>query len=122
MPLYEYRCDACEHEFERLIRGGDSEPDTCPECDESAVSRLISNTSFQLKGSGWYETDYARDDEPGSEESGAEEGAESGDAAADAEAGETDAADAASDESTSSSEAPADGGSGESSKATPAEA
>ncbi len=122
MPLYEYRCDACEHEFERLIRGGDSEPDMCPECDESAVSRLISNTSFQLKGSGWYETDYARDDEPSPEETEANGGAESSNAAADADAGETDTSDAATDESTSSSKPPADGGSGETSKATPAEA
>jgi len=67
MPIYEYRCDSCEHEFEQFLRGGDDDPDECPECRESTVSRLISDTSFQLKGSGWYETDYARDDEPDGE-------------------------------------------------------
>lgn len=63
MPLYEYRCDSCEHEFERLIRAGADEPNVCPECDAESVDRLISNTNFQLKGSGWYETDYARNDD-----------------------------------------------------------
>lgn len=63
MPLYEYRCDACQEEFERLIRPGDDEPDDCPSCGESDIERLISNTNFQLKGSGWYETDYARNDD-----------------------------------------------------------
>lgn len=68
MPIYEYRCDSCSHEFEKFLRAGDEEPNTCPECSESALSRLISDTSFKLKGSGWYETDYARDDEPEQEE------------------------------------------------------
>ena len=76
MPIYEYRCKSCEHEFEEFIRSGDSEPDTCPECDAPSISRLISNTNFQLKGSGWYETDYARaDEEPNDQE--AEETSES---------------------------------------------
>lgn len=75
MPIYEYRCDSCDHEFEKFLRGGEEEPSNCPECSEPSISRLISNTSFKLKGSGWYETDYARDDEPDpqqAEEGGAE--------------------------------------------------
>lgn len=63
MPIYEYRCKSCDHEFEEFVRSGDAEPDTCPECEAPSISRLISNTNFQLKGSGWYETDYARADE-----------------------------------------------------------
>jgi putative FmdB family regulatory protein len=83
MPIYEYRCDSCSHEFEKFLRAGDEEPSMCPECSESALSRLISNTSFKLEGSGWYETDYARDDDPEngeapeSEESGGEATADS---------------------------------------------
>lgn len=62
MPIYEYRCEACGHEFEKLVRPTQDEPSTCVECDEAAIERLVSNTTFQLKGSGWYETDYADND------------------------------------------------------------
>lgn len=65
MPIYEYRCESCSAEFEEFVRPGDEEPEECPECSESTVTRLISNTTFKLKGSGWYETDYARADQPG---------------------------------------------------------
>jgi len=73
MPIYEYRCKSCDHEFEEFIRSGDSEPEACPECETPSVTRLISNTSFKLKGSGWYETDYARADEPEQPEQAAEQ-------------------------------------------------
>ncbi len=69
MPIYEYRCKSCEHEFEKFLRAGQDDPATCPECAREAVTRLISNTNFKLKGSGWYETDYAQDDESAGEES-----------------------------------------------------
>ncbi len=51
MPIYEYRCEHCG-DFEEMQR-------ICPRCKRK-VRRLISNTSFQLKGSGWYVTDYPR--------------------------------------------------------------
>lgn len=79
MPIYEYRCKSCDHEFEQLVRAGQDEPDTCPECTEEAITRLISNTNFKLKGSGWYETDYADDDEPDEPVGEPEEAADSGD-------------------------------------------
>ena len=62
MPIYEYRCPKCgEFEFTQRI----TEPPLkkCPTC-RSKVAKLISNTSFQLKGSGWYITDYARKSSP----------------------------------------------------------
>lgn len=59
MPIYEYECVSCSAVFEDLIRHSDPDPD-CPECGEVEVRRLISNTSFQLKGSGWYVTDYKK--------------------------------------------------------------
>jgi putative FmdB family regulatory protein len=68
MPIYEYRCESCDHEFERFQQRNDDDPEACPDCGEGGVKRLISDTSFQLKGSGWYETDYARDDDPGGTE------------------------------------------------------
>jgi putative FmdB family regulatory protein len=57
MPIYEYRCSKCG-EFEVTQRITDKPLSKCPKC-RSKVSKLISNTSFQLKGSGWYVTDYA---------------------------------------------------------------
>jgi putative FmdB family regulatory protein len=58
MPIYEYRCEKCG-DFERTQRITDEPLQRCPKCRRK-VRRLISNTSFQLKGSGWYVTDYAR--------------------------------------------------------------
>jgi putative FmdB family regulatory protein len=58
MPIYEYRCEKCG-EFEHTQRITDPALQRCPTCKRK-VRRLISNTSFQLKGSGWYVTDYAR--------------------------------------------------------------
>jgi putative FmdB family regulatory protein len=58
MPIYEYRCEKCG-DFEQTQRISDPPLDRCPTCRRK-VRRLISSTSFQLKGSGWYVTDYAR--------------------------------------------------------------
>ena len=58
MPIYEYRCEHCG-DFEENQRITDPPLERCPKCRRK-VRRLISNTSFQLKGSGWYVTDYAR--------------------------------------------------------------
>ena len=58
MPTYEYRCEHCG-DFEESQRIVDPPLERCPKCRRK-VRRLISNTSFQLKGTGWYVTDYAR--------------------------------------------------------------
>ena len=58
MPIYEYRCEHCG-DFEEMQRITDPPLGRCPKCRRK-VKRLISNTSFQLKGTGWYVTDYAR--------------------------------------------------------------
>ena len=58
MPIYEYRCEHCG-DFEEMQRITDPPLSRCPRCKRK-VQRLISSTSFQLKGSGWYVTDYAR--------------------------------------------------------------
>ena len=55
MPIYEYGCDKCGHEFEAEQRITEDPLKTCPECR----SRLISQTSFVLKGGGWYSDLYA---------------------------------------------------------------
>lgn len=71
MPIYEYRCEKCG-DFEQMQRITESALERCPTCKRK-VTRLISNTSFQLKGSGWYVTDYARS---GSGNGGAKKGGE----------------------------------------------
>lgn len=58
MPVYEYHCQKCG-EFEVTQRITEKPLAKCPTC-KSKVKKLISNTSFQLKGTGWYITDYAR--------------------------------------------------------------
>jgi putative FmdB family regulatory protein len=65
MPIYEYRCKKCG-DFELSQRITDSPLERCPTC-KGKVSKLISNTSFQLKGNGWYATDYARKGTSGTE-------------------------------------------------------
>jgi putative FmdB family regulatory protein len=62
MPLYEYLCPACGHAFDRLQRVDAPDP-ACPACGQTA-SRRVSRTSFRLKGSGWYSTDYAAPSAP----------------------------------------------------------
>ena len=58
MPLYEYKCDACGHQFELIQKFSDPLASTCPECG-AAVRKLVSSPAFQLKGTGWYATDFA---------------------------------------------------------------
>ena len=59
MPTYEYRCDLCGHEMEAIQRISADALTTCPQCEGEGLKRLISRTSFMLKGGGWYATDYA---------------------------------------------------------------
>jgi putative FmdB family regulatory protein len=58
MPVYEYLCQKCGHEFEREQRISDAPVKTCPKCRARQVKRLISQTSFVLKGGGWYSDLY----------------------------------------------------------------
>jgi putative FmdB family regulatory protein len=60
MPIYEYQCEKCGT-FEATQRITEKPLGKCPTC-KGKVKKLISNTSFQLKGTGWYITDYARKD------------------------------------------------------------
>jgi len=60
MLTYEYRCNACNKQFEVQQRISDKPFAVCPNCGSSDTQRLISLSSFILKGTGWYVTDYAR--------------------------------------------------------------
>ncbi|MEW5975408.1 MAG: zinc ribbon domain-containing protein [Acidobacteriota bacterium] len=59
MPIYEYRCEKCGEHLEVIQKFSDKPLRSCPSC-KGRLTKLISQTSFQLKGSGWYVTDYAR--------------------------------------------------------------
>lgn len=58
VPIYAYLCRQCGHEFDRLQRISDPDPETCPSCAAHAVQRKVTAPHFRLAGSGWYETDF----------------------------------------------------------------
>jgi len=58
MPIYEYRCEACGNEIEVLQKVSEAPLKTCPKCAGESLVKLISAAGFQLKGSGWYATDF----------------------------------------------------------------
>lgn len=101
MPIYEYRCDDCGHDFETIQRFSDDPLKTCPACGKDALRKRMSASAFRLKGGGWYETDFkagnkrnvAGDDKGGKEagNSGAGSGASEskGDGAAKKSTGES---------------------------------
>jgi putative FmdB family regulatory protein len=60
MPFYEYRCDACGHEFEAMQKISDAPLTDCPSCTGSALTKKVSAAGFRLKGGGWYETDFKK--------------------------------------------------------------
>jgi putative FmdB family regulatory protein len=59
MPIYEYQCGACGHRFEEWQKITEAPVKTCPKCKAKKVERLISATSFTLKGGGWYSDLYS---------------------------------------------------------------
>ena len=63
MPIYEYKCQNCEHYFEVLQRISEEPLSTCPECKKNALKKLVSAPNFRLKGEGWYETDFKKDNQ-----------------------------------------------------------
>ena len=63
MPIYEYACTNCEHTLDALQKVADAPLVDCPECGEPALKRLVSAPRFRLKGQGWYETDFKKDNQ-----------------------------------------------------------
>lgn len=61
MPIYEYRCSKCGHSLEALQKISDEPLKLCPACDQESLQKLVSAPSFRLKGGGWYETDFKKD-------------------------------------------------------------
>jgi len=58
MPIYEYRCDACGHQEEHMQKVSEKPLTKCPGCGKKTYKKQLSAAGFQLKGSGWYATDF----------------------------------------------------------------
>ena len=58
MPIYAYRCAACGHQLDALQKLSEPPLVDCPKCAAPALSKLLTAPGFQLKGSGWYATDF----------------------------------------------------------------
>lgn len=93
MPIYEYRCGACGLQKEFLQRISDAKLTDCPECGKSALSKMVTAAGFQLKGSGWYATDFKNQGvaKPKSDNAKPADASKPADAAKTADAPKTDA-------------------------------
>jgi putative FmdB family regulatory protein len=69
MPIYEYRCSSCGFQKEYLQKVSDPILTRCPECNKDTFSKMLSAAGFQLKGSGWYATDFKNSGSKSSEKS-----------------------------------------------------
>jgi len=79
MPIYEYRCPDCGHEFERIQSFRDDPIKDCPECEGTGVKKKISLSAFSLKGGGWYKDHYGlKSSSSGGSDSGSSGGDSSG--------------------------------------------
>src|SRR5213592_784251 len=58
MPIYEYRCERCGHQQEFLQKVSDAPVTVCTRCGQPSFSKMVTAAGFQLKGSGWYATDF----------------------------------------------------------------
>ena len=59
MPIYEYQCSFCNHQLETMQKITEQPLKDCPACHQPGLTKLISAAGFQLKGTGWYVTDYS---------------------------------------------------------------
>ena len=58
MPIYEYQCEACQDICEKIMKFSDPHPETCNACGKGPMTKLMSPSSFHLKGGGWYSDGY----------------------------------------------------------------
>ncbi len=63
MPIYGYACQHCGHTLDALQKMADGALVDCPECDQPQLKRQLSAPRFRLKGQGWYETDFKKDNQ-----------------------------------------------------------
>jgi putative FmdB family regulatory protein len=63
LPIYAYACKKCDHTLDALQKIADAPLVECPSCGEASLKRLLSAPRFRLKGQGWYETDFKKDNQ-----------------------------------------------------------
>ena len=63
MPIYEYACNNCDHTLDALQKISEEPLVYCPSCGEPSLKKLLSAPRFRLKGQGWYETDFKKDNQ-----------------------------------------------------------
>lgn len=63
MPIYAYTCKNCEHDLDALQKMADAPLVDCPSCGKPELKRQLSAPRFRLKGQGWYETDFKKDNQ-----------------------------------------------------------
>jgi putative FmdB family regulatory protein len=78
MPIYGYQCQACGHEFEVMQKMNDPTPSVCPACGKPDVRKQLSAAGFQLKGSGWYATDFKGGSKKATDKDSSDSGPKSG--------------------------------------------
>lgn len=81
MPIYEYHCAACGQRHDALQKFSDAPLTDCPACGAAALSKALTAAGFQLKGSGWYATDFKGGQAPGKTDKAADASACTGAAA-----------------------------------------
>jgi putative FmdB family regulatory protein len=89
MPIYEYACKSCGHVFDALQKMNDDALTDCPDCGERELKKLLSAPNFRLKGSGWYETDFKKDNQRNLAGDAIKKNAKDGQGAKDTEKGAT---------------------------------
>jgi putative FmdB family regulatory protein len=70
MPIYEYQCTACGFQKEVLQKMSDEPLKICPECGKETMQKMVTAAAFRLKGGGWYETDFKKDNKKNVADSG----------------------------------------------------
>ena len=64
MPIYEYRCSSCGFTKDHLQKMSDAPLTDCPECGQATYAKALTAAGFQLKGSGWYQSDFKNPPKP----------------------------------------------------------
>lgn len=95
MPIYEYRCDDCGHQQEFMQKVTEPPIGACPACGRANFRKLLSPAGFQLKGTGWYATDFRGGGKPAAKPEAKGEGEKKSESKSDAAAHAKPAASAA---------------------------
>jgi len=101
MPIYEYRCAKCGYQGEFLQRLSEAPLTKCPECGKKSLKKMVTAAGFQLKGTGWYATDFKNSGSKGKTKESAGEGTTKESSAKESSAKESSAKESSSKESTS---------------------